>query len=112
RRVDRLDDRRRRDAILDVVLLLDRSPALGFADRVFHGLRDLIGVQNRLSIRVSRGSSHRLDQRSFRTQNTFLVGIEYRNKTHFRKIQSLAQKIDPDKYVELAAAQIAQDRNP
>ena len=44
-----------------------------------------------------------------RAQEAFLVRIENRHQRNLRQIQALAQQVDADQHVELAAPQIAQD---
>ena len=43
------------------------------------------------------------------SQEAFLIRVENRHQGHFRQIEALAQEVDPDQHVELAAAQVAQD---
>ncbi len=47
-----------------------------------------------------------------RAQIAFLVGIQDRHQRHLGDVESLAQQIDADEPVELAQAQIADDRDP
>src|SRR5258708_11731022 len=58
RSVDRLDDGLRRDAVLDVVLFLDRAPPVRLVDRPPHAFGDDVGVQDRKSTRLN--SSHQI----------------------------------------------------
>jgi len=53
-----------------------------------------------------------LDQGGAATQIAFLIGIEDSDERDFRQIEPFAQQIDADEHVELALAQIAQDRDP
>ena len=54
-------------------------------------------------------AAHGLDQRTFGTQKTLLVGIENRHQRHFGNIQTFAQQVDADQHVEFAETQIADD---
>src|SRR5262249_39914296 len=43
---------------------------------------------------------------------TFLVGVKNRNKAAFGYVEALAQKVDSNKHIEGAKAQIADDLDP
>ena len=49
---------------------------------------------------------------SARSACTFLVGVENRDQRHLGQVEPLAQEVDPDQDVELAAAQVADDLDP
>ena len=68
-----------------------------------------VGVQDRVPVHVARGAADGLNQRSRRTQEAFLVGVENRDQRHLGQIEPFAQQVDADQHVELAAPQIAQD---
>ena len=53
-----------------------------------------------------------LNQRSRRPQEAFFVGIENRDQRNFRQVESFAQQIDADQYIELTLAQVAQNLHP
>ena len=44
-----------------------------------------------------------------RAQEPFLVGVEDRDQRDLGQVEPLAQQVDPDQHVELAAAQVADD---
>ena len=102
-------DALRRDAVLDVIGLLLGAAAIGLVDRALHRPRDFIRIENDAAVDVARGAPDRLHERRFRTQKTFLVGIEDCDQSTFRNIQPFAQQIDADENVESAKAQIADD---
>ena len=79
--------------------------SMAFLHRVGHD----VGVENRPAIQVAGAAADGLDQRSGRAQEAFFVGIENRHQRNFRQVQALAQQVDADQHVELAAAQIAQN---
>ena len=60
-------------------------------------------------MRVARRAADRLNQRRFGAQKTFFVGVENRHQRNLRQVQSFAQQIDADQYVEFTASQIAQN---
>ena len=43
------------------------------------------------------------------SQEAFLVGVENGDQRDFGQVEALAQQVDADQHVELAAAQVAQD---
>ena len=73
-----------------------------FVDCDPHRIGDPVGVKNRLAPQIARRTSNRLDQRTCRTQEPFLVGIEDRDQRHFGHVQPFAQQVDTDEHVELA----------
>ena len=81
------------------------------SSRVAHRLGDSVGVHDHLTVRVSRGPSDRLDQRSRRAQEAFLVRVEDAHERHFRQVEALTQEVDADENVELAPPQISKDIN-
>ena len=77
-----------------VVFFLNLPAPIGFADRIFHRFCDLVGVKNCLAFGITRRAAHRLDERAFRTQKTFLIGIEYCDERDLRQIEAFAKKVD------------------
>src|SRR4051812_48903269 len=55
------------------------------------------------------GPAYRLDQRSLRAQETFLIRVENGHQRNFRDIEAFPQKIDPDQHVEFTEPQVADD---
>jgi len=51
----------------------------------------------------------RLDQRALAAQEAFLVRVEDADERDLGNIQALAEQVDADEHVELAAPQIAND---
>src|SRR5689334_12684467 len=90
----------RRDAMLFVVLHLLAATIFRDRDQRFHASCNLIGEKHDFAIHMSRGASRRLDQRSLAAQKTFLVGIENADEGNFRKIETLAEQIDPNQNVK------------
>ena len=109
---DALDDRRRLDAVLDVVGALGRPPAIGLVDRDAHRLGDRVGVHDHLAADVAGRPADHLDERPGRPQEALLVGVEDRDQGHLGQVDALAQEVDPDQDVEHPEAQVAQDRDP
>ncbi len=88
------------------------AAAVGFADRAFHAAGDAVGIHDDPAIDVARRAADGLDQRGFRAQEAFLVGIENRHQPAFGDIQPLAQQVDADQHVEGPEPQVAQDFDP
>ena len=109
--VDALDDRRRLDAVLDVVRRLDGPPPVGLVDRDLHRLGDPVGVHDHLAADVPGRAPDHLDQRPGRAQEPLLVGVEDRDEGHLGQVDALAQQVDADQHVEHAEAQVTQDRD-
>ena len=101
--------RRRRDAVLLVVRLLHLAAAPRHADRLADRVGLLVGVEQHLAGDVARGAADRLDQRALAAQEAFLVGVEDADQRDLGDVEALAQQVDADQHVELAAAQIADD---
>ena len=80
-----------------------------FGQRTLHGAGFPVGIENRAAIQVARSAADGLDQRTFRAQEAFLVGIENRHQRHLGHVEALAQQVDADDGVELAEPQIADD---
>jgi hypothetical protein len=59
---------------------LDLPAPRRFLDASLHRARDPVGVEQRSPVHVSRGTSHRLNERSIAPQESLLVGIEDRNQ--------------------------------
>ena len=60
-------------------------------------------------LHVARGAADRLDQRARGAQEALLVGVEDRDQRHLGQVEPLAQQVDADQHVEVAAAQVADD---
>ena len=82
---------------------------LGQRDRRAHRVGHLVGVEDRLAVRVARGATDRLDEGAARAQEALLVGVEDRDQRDLGQVETLAQQVDADQDVELAQAQRAQD---
>ena len=107
--VDLLDDRRRLDAVLQVVGDLDLAPAVRLVDRRLHRLGHPVGVHDDLAADVPGGAPDHLDQRPGAAQEAFLVGVDDRHQGDLGQVDALAQEVDPDQDVEHAQAEVAQD---
>ena len=57
---------------------------------------------------VTRRTTNRLNQRSGRTQEAFLIGIQNRNQGHLGQVQALTQQVNTNQHVEGAQAQLTQ----
>src|SRR5690606_37639870 len=102
-------DRGGGDAVGGVVRLLHLAPSGGFVHGVPHRAGDDVGVEDGAAVDVPRRTTDGLYQRTGRSQEPFLVGIEHGDERHLRKVEALAQQVDADEHVEGAAPQIAQN---
>src|SRR6185369_4087674 len=59
-----------RDAVLFVVLGLQRAAPVGLADRALHRVGDAVGVHDDLAVHVARRAADRLDERARRTRRS------------------------------------------
>jgi hypothetical protein len=109
--VDVRADGLRRDPVLDVEAALDLAPAVGLAQGLGHRFGHLVGVHDDLAVHVARGPARGLDERGGRAQVAFLVGVEDGHQGHLGDVQPLAQQVDADHGVELAEAEIADQRD-
>ena len=100
------------DAVFFVIGDLFGAAAVGFAHRAFHRPGDAVGVHDDAAIGVTRGATDGLDQRGFRAQEPFLVGIQNCDQPAFGDVQPLAQQVDPDQHIKRPQPQIAQDFDP
>ena len=95
-----------------IILLLDSPTAAGFFNCCLHGIRHIIGIHDNMSLCVTCGTSNRLDQGCFGTQEAFLIGIQNRNKRNLRNIQSLAQKVNTNQHIKHIKSHIPDDLCP
>src|SRR5215470_13072505 len=58
---------------------------------------------------IASAPANGLNERSARTKEAFLIGVEHSNQRYFRQIQSLSQQVNSDEHVVLATPQIAKD---
>ena len=84
-------DRLRRDAMFFIERHLDRPTAFRLIDRPLHRIRDFVGKQDDMTFRVSRCPTNRLNQRTIRAKEPFLIGIKNRNERDFRNIESFSE---------------------
>jgi len=96
--------------VLDIIGILDLPASVRLSQRLGHGFRDRIGVENGFSGHVPRARPN-VWMRESRAQKTLLVGIQDGHKRNFGKVQpsrsrlmrsgrrtcpfSVAQDIDP-----------------
>ena len=97
--------------MFDIVRHLLLSMILGYADGLVYRVRHAIGIEDDAPVHMTRTAARGLDKRCCRTQEAFLVRIQYRNKRNLRKIQSLAEQVDAHKHIEFAFPQPAENRN-
>ena len=109
---DRLLDRLGRDPVLAVVLRLHEAAALGLGDGLPHGAGDGVRVHHHFAVDVARRPPRRLDERGGRAQVALLVGVQDRHEGHLREVEPLPQEVDPDEPIELAEAEVADQRYP
>ena len=95
-----------------IISILDFPAALGFFHSLGHGIGDLVGIHDDRAVDVPRCPAHGLNERRFRPQEAFLIGIEDGYQRDFRHIQAFAQEVDADQDVEDAGPQVADDVGP
>ena len=105
-------DRLRGNAVRGVVLDLFFAAATGFVHRALHAAGDPVGIEDDAAIDVARGTTDRLNQRSFGAQKPFFVGVEDRNQPAFGNIEPFTQQVDPDQHVIDAEPQVADQLDP
>ena len=83
------------------------AAARGLVHRALHRAGDPVGVEDHAAVDVARGAADGLDQRGFRTQEAFLVGVEDRDQPAFGNVEPLAQQVDADQHVVDAQPEVA-----
>ena len=106
---DVLFDAFRRDAVFGIIGLLLFAPTIGFGDGAVHGTGHFVGIKNDLAIHIAGSTANGLDERGFRTQEAFLVGVQNGDQRAFRNIEAFAQQVDADEHIESTQPQITQD---
>ena len=91
--------------VLLIIGLLLLAAAVRLVHRPLHAVGNPVGIHNNAAMRITRGTANRLNHRRITAQKALLIGIENRNQRHLRQVQTLTQKVDADKHIELAAAQ-------
>ena len=87
---DILFDRFGRDAIGFVIGKLLGATAIGFVDRAFHAARHPIRIEDHAAIDIAGGAANCLDERGFRPEEPFLVGIQNADQTAFGNVEAFA----------------------
>ena len=105
-------DRLGRDAVLFVVGNLLFAASVGFPQSPFHRACYPICVHDDATFSVPCGATNGLDERGFGAQETLFVCIENGHEATFGNVQTFAQQVDPDQYIECAKTQIAQNFDP
>ena len=77
-----------------VIIVLDLPTARCFIHSCTHGWCNTISIHDNSTFRISCCTTYRLDQAGFRTQKSFLIGIQNRNQADLRKIKTFTKKID------------------
>ena len=95
-----------------VILHLHLAPPLRLIDRKAHGIRDRIRIHDHVPLCITRRTSDRLNQRSLRTQKSFLIRIQYCYQRDLWNIQSLSQKIDTHKHIKNIQTHIPNNLRP
>ena len=88
------------------MLLLNRATTIGFPKRLEHRFGKGISIENHFTLRISRGTTDNLNQRSRRPQKTLLIRIKHSNQRHFRQINPLSEQIYPHDNINLATLQL------
>ena len=95
-----------------VIRLLDFPPSVRLINGSPHGIRNGIRVHNYVSLRVPCRPPDGLDQRSFRTEKTFLIRVQDRDQRNFRNIQAFPQKVDAHQNVKYVQPHIPDNLRP
>ncbi len=101
--------RLRRDPVFFIVFYLLCPPSFSLTQRALHRSRNFIRIHNHKRIHISRAPTDGLDQRTFTPQKALLVGIQNRNQTHFRQIQSISKQVDTNQHIKFPEPQIPQN---
>ena len=88
------------------MLLLNRATTIGFPKCLEHRFSKGISVENDLTLRISRGTTNNLNQRSRRSEEPLFVGIKHSNQRHFRQINPFSEQIYPHDNINLATPQL------
>ena len=104
-----LDDRERRDVVLDVVGDLDGAAPVGLGDRALHRVRGPVAVHDHVPEDVAGGAADGLDERAVAAEVALLVGVEDADERHLGQVEALAQQVDAHQHVEDAEAEVADD---
>ena len=107
-----LAGRRGRDAVFDVVGVLNGAAPLRFRDRLGHRIGEVVGVEQGLAIDVAGRPADGLDQGALRPQEALLIGVEDRHQRHLRQIQSFPQQVHAHQHVVFAIAEVLDDLDP
>ena len=99
-------DRLRRDAVLDVISLLNPAAAVGLLYGGLHGIGHFIGVERDMAVDVPGRAADGLDQRVPRSEESLLVGIQDGDEADFGKVESFAEQVDADDDVDFACAKL------
>ncbi len=100
--VDVLDDRGRRDAVLEVVGLLHASAAVGLVHGAGAWSRSWCPHTGSPGRARCARPGRRLDERARRPQEALLVGVEHRHERDLGQVEALAQQVDAHEHVERA----------
>ena len=74
-----------------------------------HGVGHVVGIEHDLRVHVPGSPADDLDKAPCVTEETFLVGIEDPDETHFRNIEPFPEKVDAHKDIELAKPELPDD---
>ena len=85
------------------------ATTLGLINGFTHRISDLVAVQNRGAVDMSRRAPDGLNQRPLGAQKTLLVCIQNRHQRHLGNVQSFTQQVDADQHIKFAEPQIAND---
>ncbi len=110
--LDRFSDRLRGDMVLRVERHLQVAPPFCLGNRPLHGIGHDIGIEHDLGVHIPGCPPDDLDQAPCIAEETFLVGIEDPDEPDLGDIEPFPQEIDPDKHIELAEPELADDLAP
>ena len=85
-------------------------PAAGrLIDAGTHGGGYGVGVHDDLTLGITGGPAHGLDQAGLTAEEALLVRVQNGHQPHLRNIQALTQQVNAHQHVELAQAQVTDD---
>ena len=83
-----------------VVLLLNGTSSVRLTNGLIHGICYFIRIHNNMSICITCRTSDCLNQRCFRTKESFFICIQNCHQGNFRNIKTFSQQVDSHQYIK------------
>ena len=99
----------RLDAVIAVVGDLALAVRGGDLEELADGVGLVVGVEDHPALHVARGAAGGLEERGGGPEEALLVRVEDRHQRDLGEVQPLAQQVDADEDVEVAAAEALED---